>query len=69
MSFVSESERDELRLLCPDGTQAPLSHYRSCNLGRGPGGGMVTRLHFRKVVRKFLATVQVNSLLSFFVYA
>uniref|UniRef100_A0A3Q0SAE9 Serotransferrin n=1 Tax=Amphilophus citrinellus TaxID=61819 RepID=A0A3Q0SAE9_AMPCI len=58
LESIDESERDEFRLLCTDGTQAPLSHYRSCNLGRGPGGGMVTRLHFRKVVRKFLVTVQ-----------
>uniref|UniRef100_A0A3Q1GVE5 Serotransferrin n=1 Tax=Acanthochromis polyacanthus TaxID=80966 RepID=A0A3Q1GVE5_9TELE len=54
---IDESERDEFSLLCTDGTQAPLSHYRQCNLGRGPGGGMVTRLNFRKVVRKFLATL------------
>lgn len=50
---------DEFRLLCSDGTQAPISHYRSCNLGRGPGGGVVTRLNFRKVARKFLMTLQV----------
>uniref|UniRef100_A0A3Q3FCU5 Serotransferrin n=1 Tax=Kryptolebias marmoratus TaxID=37003 RepID=A0A3Q3FCU5_KRYMA len=56
---IEASERDQFRLLCPDGTQAPLSHFRSCNLGRGPGGGMVTRHNFRKVVRKFLTTVQL----------
>ncbi len=56
---LSDSDRDELRLLCTDGTQAPLSHYRNCNLGRGPGGGMVTRFNFRKVARKFLVTMQV----------
>ncbi|XP_063329863.1 saxiphilin-like [Pelmatolapia mariae] len=58
LETIEESEHDEFRLLCTDGTQAPLSQYRSCNLGRGPGGGMVTRVNFRKVVRKFLATVQ-----------
>uniref|UniRef100_A0A3Q4HBY1 Serotransferrin n=1 Tax=Neolamprologus brichardi TaxID=32507 RepID=A0A3Q4HBY1_NEOBR len=58
LETIEESERDEFRLLCTDGTQAPLSQYRSCNLGRGPGGGMVTRVNFRKVVRKFLAIVQ-----------
>uniref|UniRef100_A0A3B4G4C6 Serotransferrin n=1 Tax=Pundamilia nyererei TaxID=303518 RepID=A0A3B4G4C6_9CICH len=58
LETIEESERDEFRLLCTDGTQAPLSQYRSCNLGHGPGGGMVTRVNFRKVVRKFLATVQ-----------
>ncbi|KAF3856269.1 hypothetical protein F7725_016992, partial [Dissostichus mawsoni] len=55
----SDSDRDEFRLLCADGSQAPLSHYRICNLGRGPGGGMVTRLNFRKTARKFLSTVQM----------
>ncbi|CAG06928.1 unnamed protein product [Tetraodon nigroviridis] len=53
------SFRDELSLLCADGTQAPLSHYRSCNLGRGPGAATVTRRNFRKVSQKFLSTVQM----------
>uniref|UniRef100_A0A3B3HML9 Transferrin-like domain-containing protein n=1 Tax=Oryzias latipes TaxID=8090 RepID=A0A3B3HML9_ORYLA len=52
-------DRDMFRLLCPDGTQAPVSRYRSCNLGRGPGGAVVTRYNFRKVSRKFLLAVQV----------
>ncbi|KAM9758502.1 saxiphilin-like isoform 1-T1 [Menidia menidia] len=59
LESIEESERDGFRLLCTDGTQAPLSHYKSCNLGRGPGGGMVTRHNFRKVVRKFLMTIQL----------
>uniref|UniRef100_A0A3B4YUL6 Serotransferrin n=1 Tax=Seriola lalandi dorsalis TaxID=1841481 RepID=A0A3B4YUL6_SERLL len=59
LKSIEESESDEFRLLCTDGTQAPLSHYRNCNLGRGPGGGMVTRFNFRKVARKFLMTVQM----------
>lgn len=60
LSYLSGSERDKFMLLCPDGTQAPISHYRSCNLGRGPGAGMVTRHNFRKVARKFLIAVQVQ---------
>ncbi|XP_012728139.2 saxiphilin [Fundulus heteroclitus] len=60
LESIDESERHTFRLLCPDGTQAPLSRYRSCNLGRGPGGGMVTRHNFRKVVRKFVLTVQTQ---------
>uniref|UniRef100_A0A3B3BK66 Serotransferrin n=1 Tax=Oryzias melastigma TaxID=30732 RepID=A0A3B3BK66_ORYME len=54
-----ESDSDMFRLLCPDGTQAPISHYRSCNLGRGPGGGVVSRNNFRKIARKFLMTAQM----------
>lgn len=55
----SDSDRDKFRLLCTDGSQAPLSHYRNCNLGHGPGGGTVTRFNFRKVARRFLETLQV----------
>uniref|UniRef100_A0A8C9ZHE8 Serotransferrin n=1 Tax=Sander lucioperca TaxID=283035 RepID=A0A8C9ZHE8_SANLU len=59
LESIEDSDRDEFRLLCTDGTQAPLSHYRNCNLGRGPGGGMVTRFNFRKIARKFLTVVQM----------
>ncbi|KAI4826633.1 hypothetical protein KUCAC02_030071 [Chaenocephalus aceratus] len=59
LESIEDSDRDEFRLLCADGSQAPLSHYRTCNLGRGPGGGMVTRLNLRKTARKFLSTVQM----------
>ncbi|XP_028260991.1 saxiphilin-like isoform X1 [Parambassis ranga] len=59
LESIEGSERDEFRLLCTDGTQAPLSHYRNCSLGRGPGGGMVTRHNFRKVVRKFVMIIQM----------
>ncbi|CAB1354000.1 unnamed protein product [Coregonus sp. 'balchen'] len=56
---VLKSEREEYQLLCTDGTHAPLSHYGSCNLGRGPGQGMVTRLNARKIARKFLVAAQM----------
>ncbi|XP_060898900.1 saxiphilin-like [Labrus mixtus] len=59
LESVEGSERDQFRLLCTDGTQAPLSQYRTCHLGRGPGAGMVTRFNFRKIARKFLTTVQM----------
>ncbi|KAF7664353.1 hypothetical protein LDENG_00180080 [Lucifuga dentata] len=59
IASIEESEREELRLLCTDGTHAPLSQYRNCNLGRGPGGGTVTRFNYRKIARKFLVTVQM----------
>ncbi|KAM6928449.1 saxiphilin-like [Xenentodon cancila] len=59
LESIEGSDRDNFRLLCADGTQAHLSQYRSCNLGRGPGGGTVTRHNFRKVARKFLMTAQL----------
>uniref|UniRef100_A0A671XNN0 Serotransferrin n=1 Tax=Sparus aurata TaxID=8175 RepID=A0A671XNN0_SPAAU len=57
LESIEDSDGGKFSLLCTDGTQAPLSSYRSCNLGRGPGGGMVTRFNFRKVARKFLQTL------------
>ncbi|XP_036067972.1 serotransferrin-B isoform X1 [Oryzias melastigma] len=59
LESIEGSDSDMFRLLCPDGTQAPISHYRSCNLGRGPGGGVVSRNNFRKIARKFLMTAQL----------
>ncbi|XP_019751283.1 saxiphilin-like isoform X1 [Hippocampus comes] len=59
LETIENSERDNLRLLCTDGTQAPLSHYNACHLGRGPGAAVVTRMSVRKVARKFLHTLQM----------
>ncbi|XP_061730358.1 saxiphilin-like [Nerophis ophidion] len=59
LESIEKSERNSLKLLCTDGTQAPLSHYNTCHLGRGPGRGVVTRLSFRKGARKFLLTLQM----------
>ncbi|NWX38982.1 TRFE2 protein, partial [Steatornis caripensis] len=54
----SESEQQEYELLCPDGTTAELTEYSTCNLGKGPGRGIITRHNFRKVTNKFLTMVQ-----------
>lgn len=63
LSYCPESERGEYKLLCTDGSSAPLSDFRRCNLGRGPGGGVVTRINHRKIARKFLtATVMAFGL-------
>ncbi|XP_061639439.1 saxiphilin-like isoform X1 [Phyllopteryx taeniolatus] len=59
LESIENSEKDKLRLLCTDGTQAPLSRYDTCNLGSGPGAAVVTRLSFRKMARKFLLTLQM----------
>ncbi|XP_056607597.1 saxiphilin-like isoform X1 [Triplophysa dalaica] len=59
LDSIAESEKDEFRLLCTDGTQAPLSSYSKCNLGRGPVGGVITRMNSRKIARKFLLAAQV----------
>ncbi|KTF72094.1 hypothetical protein cypCar_00039935, partial [Cyprinus carpio] len=60
LDSIDESEKDQFRLLCADGTHAPLSSFRKCNLGRGPGGGVVTRMNTRKIARKFLVAAQIS---------
>ncbi|XP_036382181.1 saxiphilin [Megalops cyprinoides] len=59
LDSIEEWEREDYRLLCTDGSQANLSEFRRCNLGRGPGAGVVTRINYRKIARKFLAATQM----------
>ncbi|XP_069071189.1 serotransferrin-2-like [Pleurodeles waltl] len=55
---ATDAELEQYELLCPDGTTASLSAYRSCNLGHGPGNALVTRRNFQRTSRKFFTTVQ-----------
>ncbi|NWU80572.1 TRFE2 protein, partial [Onychorhynchus coronatus] len=55
---ATESEEQEYELLCPDGSTAELTEYSTCNLGQGPGRGIVTRNNFHKITNKFLSMVQ-----------
>ncbi|NXG09618.1 TRFE2 protein, partial [Sakesphorus luctuosus] len=55
---ATEAEQQEYELLCPDGSTAELSQYSTCNLGRGPGRGIVTRSNFHKITNKFLSMIQ-----------
>ncbi|NXT98363.1 TRFE2 protein, partial [Buphagus erythrorhynchus] len=55
---ATESEQQEYELLCPDGSTAELSEYSTCNLGKGPGRGVVTRNNFQKITNKFLSMIQ-----------
>ncbi|XP_069038145.1 saxiphilin-like [Lepisosteus oculatus] len=59
ISNIDESERGAYRLLCTDGSVAPLGEVRRCSLGRGPGSAVVTRTNYRRVARKFLTAAQV----------
>ncbi|NXF19343.1 TRFE2 protein, partial [Rhodinocichla rosea] len=56
--LVSESEKQEYELLCADGSTAELTEYSTCNLGKGPGRGIVTRSNFQKITNKFLSMIQ-----------
>ncbi|NXO17064.1 TRFEB protein, partial [Oriolus oriolus] len=55
---ATESEQQEYELLCPDGSTAELTEYSNCNLGKGPGRGIVTRSNFQKITNKFLGMIQ-----------
>ncbi|NWT83421.1 TRFE2 protein, partial [Lanius ludovicianus] len=55
---ATESEQQEYELLCPDGSTAELAEYSTCNLGKGPGRGIVTRNNFQKITNKFLNMIQ-----------
>ncbi|XP_051661451.1 melanotransferrin-like isoform X2 [Manacus candei] len=55
---ATESEEQEYELLCPDGSTAELSEYSTCNLGKGPGRGIVTRNNFLRITNKFLSMIQ-----------
>ncbi|NXM43963.1 TRFE2 protein, partial [Gymnorhina tibicen] len=55
---ATESEQQEYELLCPDGSTAELTEYSACNLGKGPGRGIVTRNNFQKITNKFLSMIQ-----------
>ncbi|MCJ8729567.1 hypothetical protein PDJAM_G00108140 [Pangasius djambal] len=58
LDSIDDSVKDEYRLLCTDGTRAPLSSFRKCNFGRGPGGAVVTRINNQNLARKFLSAIQ-----------
>ncbi|XP_060774299.1 saxiphilin-like isoform X2 [Neoarius graeffei] len=58
LDSIDDSVKDEYRLLCPDGTRAPLSSFRKCNFGHGPGGAVVTRINNQNLARKFLSAIQ-----------
>ncbi|NXM83010.1 TRFE2 protein, partial [Oenanthe oenanthe] len=55
---ATESEQQGYELLCPDGSTAELTEYSTCNLGKGPGRGIVTRSNFQKITNKFLSMIQ-----------
>ncbi|XP_010574089.1 PREDICTED: serotransferrin-2-like [Haliaeetus leucocephalus] len=58
ITSATESEQQEYELLCPDGTTAELTEYSTCNLGKGPGRGVITRHNFQKITNKFLSMIQ-----------
>ncbi|MBN3278541.1 OTOMP protein, partial [Polyodon spathula] len=57
-SWVKELELEDLKLLCPDGTEATLTEHRKCNLAAVPASAVVVRLEDKCRVFKFLNRAQ-----------
>ncbi|XP_033895625.3 otolith matrix protein 1-like [Acipenser ruthenus] len=57
-SWVKELELDDLKLLCPDGTEAALTEHRKCNLAAVPASAVVVRPEDKCRVFKFLNRAQ-----------
>lgn len=55
-------ELEDLKLLCPDGTEAAPSDHLRCHLAAVPGKAVVVRLEDKCRVYKFLERVQVSGL-------
>ncbi|XP_061157726.1 otolith matrix protein 1 [Syngnathus typhle] len=57
-SWALDVEAEDLKLLCPDGTEADLDDYRHCHLAAVPGNGVVVRQMDKCRVWKFLERLQ-----------
>ncbi|XP_053326291.1 serotransferrin-2-like [Spea bombifrons] len=55
---ATDSELEAFELLCPDGSTAPLSSFRKCNLGQGPNKAIVTRGPLHRITKRFLTLIQ-----------
>lgn len=53
---------EDLKLLCPDGGEAPPSEHERCHLAVVPANAVVVRLEDKCRVYKFLERVQVSAL-------
>lgn len=53
-------ELEDLKLLCPDGTEADLFQYERCHLAVVPTNAVVVRLEDKCRVYKYLERVQVR---------
>ncbi|KAJ8384284.1 hypothetical protein AAFF_G00206410 [Aldrovandia affinis] len=57
-SWAMDLELEDLKLLCPDGTEASLFEHRKCHLATVPAPAVVVRLEDKCRVYKFLERVQ-----------
>ncbi|KAM8834363.1 otolith matrix protein 1 [Synchiropus picturatus] len=57
-SWALDLELEDLKLLCPDGTDAGLDEFQHCHLAAVPANGVVVRLEDKCRVWKFLERLQ-----------
>lgn len=59
-SWALDLELEDLKLLCPDGTEAGLEDHERCHLAAVPANAVVVRMEDKCRVWKFLERVQVS---------
>lgn len=59
-SWALDLELEDLKLLCPDGTEAGLDEYLRCHLSAVPANGVVVRMEDKCRVWKYLERLQVE---------
>lgn len=60
-SWALDLELEDLKLLCPDGTEAGLEEHERCHLAAVPANAVVVRMEDKCRVWKFLERVQVSA--------
>ena len=59
-SWALDLELEDLKLLCPDGTEAGLDEYERCHLAAVPTNAVVVRMEDKCRVWKYLERLQVG---------
>lgn len=59
-SWALDLELEDLKLLCPDGSEAGLDEYERCHLATVPANGVAVRMEDKCRVWKYLDRLQVG---------
>lgn len=59
-SWALDLEVEDLKLLCPDGTDAGLEEYEQCHIAAVPANAVVVRMEDKCRVWKYLERLQVG---------
>lgn len=59
-SWALDLEVEDLKLLCPDGSEAGLDEYERCHLAAVPANGVAVRVEDKCRVWKYLERLQVG---------